>query len=80
MQSNTRKILWKEYSFINSSFADVFDEINEICVLGQHDNIDEIMYNVHECIIFENLPHEEGLFFDNILSINEKEQYEIRLI
>ena len=65
---------------INSSFADVFDEINEIFGLVQNDDIDKIMYDVHECIIFENIPNKEGLLFDVIVSINENEQYKIRLI
>ena len=70
----------QEYSLINSSFNDIFDGINEIIVLSQYDDINEINFDTHECVIFEHIPHENGLYFDDILILNEGETYELRLI
>ena len=70
----------QEYSLINSSFHDIFDGTNGIFVLSQYDDISEINYDIHECFIFEDVPHENDLFFDDILTLIESVIYELRLI
>ena len=70
----------QEYSLINSSFNDIFDGINEIFVLNQYDDMNKINYDIHKCVIFENISHENNLFFDHILTLNEGETYDLRLI
>ena len=70
----------QENSLINSSFDDIFDDIDEIIVLTKHDDINKINFDIHECDIFEHIPHENDLYFDNILTVNKDEPYELRLI
>ena len=65
---------------MNSFFNDIFDGINEIFVLSQYDDMNEINYDIHEFVIFELISHENDLYFDDILTLNEGETYELRLI
>ena len=69
----------QEHLLINSSFNNIFDAMNEIFALWQYDDIKEINYDIHECVILEHIPHENYVYFDNILTVNEGETYELRL-
>ena len=60
---------------------DVFDGIDEICVLSQDDDFFNIDFNIHQCVIFEHITYENNLRFDDILTLeNENEKYELRTI
>ena len=69
----------QEYSLINLSFNDLFYGINEIFVLSQYDDINEINYDIH-FVFCEHIPNENVLYFDDILTLNEGETNELRLI
>ena len=59
---------------------DVFEDINEIIVLNEYDYIDTINYDNHQCVIFQHIPYNDTLFFDDILELDENEKYELRVI
>ena len=63
--------LLEQYSFTNLSFVDVLNDINEIYTLSQYDDIANIDYKIHQCVMFERIPFEDGLFYD-ILILGEK--------
>ena len=70
----------KDYSFINSSFNEVFVDINEICVLTQFNDIYDINFELHQCVIYEDIPYENGLYFDEILTINDNYNHVLHLV
>ena len=76
LQLLNRIILLKTHHLL----IDVFHGIEEIFVLSQNDDISNINYNVYQCIIFEKIAHENNMFFDNILTLEEGEKYELRMI
>ena len=57
---------------------DVFEDINEIIVLNEHDDIDIINYDNHQCVIFQHIPYNDTLFFDDILELDKNEKDELR--
>lgn len=67
--------------FDDSSFSDVFVDFESIYVLGQDDDIHNVNYEDHECIVIENVDNSDGsVFFEEILELEEGQKYELRAV
>ena len=67
--------------FINSSFTDVFESVNSIYVINEHNTLHNVQPEIHECIIMKESSYElnDITSIDNSLTFNGKE-YKLRLM
>ena len=64
----------QEHVFINSSFTDVFESVNSIYVINEHNTLHNVQPEIHECIIMKESSYElnDITSIDNSLTCNVK--------
>ena len=58
----------------------VFEEVNEIIVSNEHNGIDTIKIDNHQCVIFQHIPYNNNQIFDDVLELDKNVKYELDVI
>ena len=66
----------QEHVFINSSFTDVFESVNSIYVINEHNTLHNVQPEIHKCIILKGRNSELNYIasVDNSLNFNGKKR------